>query len=302
MELKQLHFFVICAQTGSFSKAANLLCTAQSNVSKVIKSLEDELDMELFSRKQYGIILTEDGKHLYDYACDSLESVQKIKDFAGQKNKEELRISCNPSSWMACAFRDYFNQYERRDVSYYIMTASTNDIIRRLASDIDQLGYVYIMEDQLPVLKDSFARNHITFTRLKKTKAVLYFGNREAKKDYLQHKEDDELALVQGFEDEFTLRSSWDDRARIDGELKSRVAVTTNSDYVMSEMLRYTRLGNISGDYLSKNGTRRTSMTVPLYGGKEEVIFGCLLRNDRNLGKVQKDYFNFVKKRIEAED
>ncbi len=298
MELKQLHFFVICAQTGSFSKASNLLCTAQSNVSKVIKNLEDELDMVLFDRKQYGIILTEDGKRLYDYACDSLESVQKIKDFASQKNKEELRVSWNPSSWMASAFRDYFNEFERRDVSYYVTTASTNDIIRRLASDIDHLGYVYIMQEQLPVLKESFARNHITFTKLKKTSAVVYFGNRDAKRYYQQHKDEDELALVQGYEDEFTLRSSWDDRAYMDGGLRSRVAVTTNSDYVMSEMLRYTRLGNISGDYLTRNGTKRTSLTVPLYDGKEEVIFGCLFRNDRNMSKVEKDYFNYIKKRL----
>lgn len=43
MELKQLEYFTIVCEKGSFSQAAECLYTSQPNVSKVISSLEKEL-------------------------------------------------------------------------------------------------------------------------------------------------------------------------------------------------------------------------------------------------------------------
>lgn len=59
---------VACAQTKSFSKAASILFTSQSNVSKMIASLEKELGKKVFERKQHGIELTDKGKQIYKYA------------------------------------------------------------------------------------------------------------------------------------------------------------------------------------------------------------------------------------------
>ena len=49
MDLKQLQYFVVCAQTGSFSDAAKNLYSTQPSVSKVIKGLEDTLGMQLLN-------------------------------------------------------------------------------------------------------------------------------------------------------------------------------------------------------------------------------------------------------------
>lgn len=54
MDLKQLQYFVVCAQTGSFSDAAKNLYSTQPSVSKVIKGLEDTLGMQLFERLPRG--------------------------------------------------------------------------------------------------------------------------------------------------------------------------------------------------------------------------------------------------------
>ena len=39
MDLKQLQYFVTCAQTGSVSEAAKILYSTQPSVSKVVKAL-----------------------------------------------------------------------------------------------------------------------------------------------------------------------------------------------------------------------------------------------------------------------
>lgn len=69
MDLKQLQYFVVCAQTGSFSDAAKVLYSTQPSVSKVVKALEDALGMQLFERLPRGIRLTVQGQKVYRYAC-----------------------------------------------------------------------------------------------------------------------------------------------------------------------------------------------------------------------------------------
>ena len=48
MELKQLEYFMVACEKGSFNQAAECLYTSQPNVSKVIGMLEQELGRALF--------------------------------------------------------------------------------------------------------------------------------------------------------------------------------------------------------------------------------------------------------------
>ena len=55
LEVKELQYFVVCADLLSFSKAADVLYTTQPNVSKVVKSLEEKLGFAVFDRDNRGI-------------------------------------------------------------------------------------------------------------------------------------------------------------------------------------------------------------------------------------------------------
>ena len=55
MELKQLEYFMVTCEKGSFNKAAECLYTTQPNVSKVISSLEKELGRELFENPDHAL-------------------------------------------------------------------------------------------------------------------------------------------------------------------------------------------------------------------------------------------------------
>lgn len=64
IELEQLEAFVASAEHGSFSAAARHLRKAQSAVSVLVSSLEDDLDVKLFSRASRNPALTEAGARL----------------------------------------------------------------------------------------------------------------------------------------------------------------------------------------------------------------------------------------------
>ena len=78
LEVKELQYFVVCADLSSFSRAAEVLYTTQPNVSKVIRSLEEKLGFEVFERDNRGIKLTRRGRQAYEYAGKILEQERQL--------------------------------------------------------------------------------------------------------------------------------------------------------------------------------------------------------------------------------
>ena len=89
MQLQQLMYFVTVAEQGSINKTAKKLFVTQPNLSKAIGNLESELKARIFDWTNKGVILTEDGKKLYQYARTILNQMELI---SGLSAKERLRI------------------------------------------------------------------------------------------------------------------------------------------------------------------------------------------------------------------
>lgn len=98
MELYQLKTFVAVADEGHLTRAAKRLHASQPAVSAHIKSLEQELDVQLFQRTPRGMVLTRAGSRLLDRANRVLESVRDIKLTAAETKSHpsgKLKIALN---------------------------------------------------------------------------------------------------------------------------------------------------------------------------------------------------------------
>ena len=94
MDLRQLKYFVQIAESGNFSRAAEILRIAQPSLSQQVKNLEEELGVELLLRHARGVTPTEMGQQLYDHARRILEEVDRVKDVVRSQ-------SVNPSGRVA---------------------------------------------------------------------------------------------------------------------------------------------------------------------------------------------------------
>lgn len=304
IETKQLQYLIVCADLQSFSRAADVLYTTQPNVSKIIRSLEEELGFAIFDRQNRGIFLTKRGRRVYEYACKAVENVNQLAAFAKMEEGEELLISCNPSSWMAACFTDFYQKYQDEAICFHIISASTEDVLKRCGNGLDDVGFVHMMEPQMLPFQYKLERNHLEFVELKRRKAMLYVGrhNPLGQKTSIEEVPMEELRLVQCYEDEFTLNHYWDifqqEQQKRD---KLRVSVITNSDYVMNRLLQHTDLGNISGAYLSHEEESQGYPGISLYGEEEPVIFGYVKRKEETLGKWAQNYVEFVQERLKEE-
>ena len=68
IDVDQLRTFIAIAETGSFTKAAEVVHKTQSAVSMQMKRLEERLGKPIFARDGRASKLTEDGDRLLDYA------------------------------------------------------------------------------------------------------------------------------------------------------------------------------------------------------------------------------------------
>lgn len=67
--------FYIVAKNGSISAAANILFISQPAITFQIKKLEEQLGVSLFIRTKHGVILTEEGKVLFNYVKKGIENI-----------------------------------------------------------------------------------------------------------------------------------------------------------------------------------------------------------------------------------
>lgn len=303
-DLKQLYYFIVCTDVGSFSKAAKILYTTQSNVSKSIKALEKSVGASLFVRKPRGITLTSQGKHVYKHACKIMEEVGTLGDFSRTGEVEWLNISCNPSSWISNRFVEFYNKNYEANIHCQVYTASVQKIMQRVKDCKDDVGFVYVMGCQEATFQYALNRNHLDFIPLANVEAMLYLGEQHIlyKENRIDQTELKKLRYIQSYQDEFTENNYWmikDEKGKILTEMD--VAVVTNSDYIMEKMLTKSKMANISGNYLTKDENQILENGIPLEMENNQVLFGYLQRKGEELQQRAGEFVEFVKGALNEE-
>src|SRR5690554_4459402 len=79
MELRQLEYFLAITDNKSFSRASLRISVAQPVLSRHIKALEQELGVALYHRTGHGVVLSEAGKRLEQYARGILDTAKVAK-------------------------------------------------------------------------------------------------------------------------------------------------------------------------------------------------------------------------------
>ena len=90
MELRQLRTVLAIAETGSLTKAAELLHVVQPALSRQLKQLEDELGIPLFERNRLGMVLTVPGRRFVDQVRVSLKGLNEARAGIGAAKSDLL--------------------------------------------------------------------------------------------------------------------------------------------------------------------------------------------------------------------
>ncbi|RHK94442.1 LysR family transcriptional regulator [Blautia obeum] len=299
MDLKQLQYFVVCAQTGSFSDAAKVLYSTQPSVSKVVKALEDALGMQLFERLPRGIRLTVQGQKVYRYACRITNEIDALENMASHGMTKWIRVSLNPSSWFANQFVDFYNETYEKNYHFQLTTAGVRSVMDRVRDYVDDIGFVYILSQQKENFLHEISRNKLQFVPMYETDVVFYPGKEtelyDSGKSKVELKDLDGVRFIQNYQDEFFDIGSVHEESFQWKDID--ISVLTNSDYIMEKMLKNSRVSNVSGSYLSENKTG-TTPGIPLDMGDSKVLFGYIVHKGEKIDESVQELIDFLMTRL----
>ncbi len=146
MNIRQLETFFWIARLGTFSAAAERLCTSQANVSARIRELENELDVLLFDRVGRQVQLTVKGRELLVHAEKVVAYAAQLRLAAGKPEMVQGVVKIGLGEALATtALVLIINELKRRfpslDVEYDIdLNANLVRKLLRGAIDIGLFG------------------------------------------------------------------------------------------------------------------------------------------------------------------
>ncbi len=156
VSLDQLEAFVTAVEAGSFSAAARHLRKAQSAVSLLVSTLEDDLGVKLFSRATRNPTLTEAGRRLLPEARLLLDRREHLIGVARSFEEHvETRLAVaidelypEPSSGVLfAAFAERFPHVELE-----LLFPPTRDVVGLVLGGKADLGVMWRQEDLPPTL------------------------------------------------------------------------------------------------------------------------------------------------------
>ncbi len=191
MDIHQLRVFTSVFKNKSFSKASEELHLTQPTISDHVKTLEEELDCNLFDRLGRTIIPTKEAEVLYSYALEIIEKTNTIKEVISQTRKEikgDLIIGAStiPGTYLLPSIMAEF-QRKYPSVSFQILVSDSRGIIDKVSKhelllgivgaklDDEQINYIPFVEDELIVVSSPsmIKSNSITLKGLTKFPMVL---------------------------------------------------------------------------------------------------------------------------------
>ena len=130
MDLKQLRYFTLVANTGSIARASAHLGIAAPAISRSIAALETELNCRLFDRDGRGMRLTKTGERLNDRAGGILREVELTRQEIaadGHHLTGEIVIGATPAV-MALIGQALIERVQGIDNNSTLIASETNAI------------------------------------------------------------------------------------------------------------------------------------------------------------------------------
>lgn len=124
VDLELYRIFKIVADEENLTKASEILHISQPAVTKHIKNLENELNVKLFKRSKYGMILNENGQKLYLQIKGSIDVLSKAEDIFNMHKEINLGVHVNmPTKIYSNAILKFYESNQNSIINIHQLTA-----------------------------------------------------------------------------------------------------------------------------------------------------------------------------------
>lgn len=186
-DLELYRVFCEVVKYKNISKTAESMYISQSAVTQSIQKLESLLGGKVFYRNKNGVELTEEGKNLYEYIKDSIETMNNAENIFSKYinlEKGKIRIGGGNSlvnSLIINPMIEFINKYPDIDIS--IHSGMTDSLIQKLAN-----GELDLVVLNLPFQLNKYS--NVEVISLKKSQYCFFCSKEYYKRNNIKDLED----------------------------------------------------------------------------------------------------------------
>jgi len=168
MTLNQLKYVIEISKQNSINEAAKSLFISQPSLTAALKSLEQEVGFDIFTRTNSGIKLTVKGEEFMGYAKSVVEQydILDAKYISKSNIKRTFHVSMQHYTFALNAFINVIKQYGMDEFEFEVHETRTYDVIDNVKSQKSEIGVLYMNDYNRTVLEKILRDAGLKFTPL----------------------------------------------------------------------------------------------------------------------------------------
>lgn len=178
MTFQQIKYVLEIARCGSISKATQNLFVAQPYLSSLLKELEAEIGITIFTRNNKGVELTDEGREFISYVKPLLEQREKILEmYSNQKASPTFHfsVSLQHFPFVIKSFVEYFYNKRPEKYEFYVREVGMYRVINDVFEKKSDIGIIYISDMTERFIKKVLASKKLEFHEIARITPCVFF-------------------------------------------------------------------------------------------------------------------------------
>ncbi|WP_455582500.1 LysR family transcriptional regulator [Dysosmobacter sp.] len=280
MTLQQIRYVLEISRCGSISKAAQVLCLTQPYLSNILKDLEGQLHITMFTRTRKGVTLTEAGNEFLQYARPLLEQEQRILELYThhvEKPPFHISISTQRYPFIIKSFYQFFRRCDPQQFEIHLRECSMDRVIRDVHEQKSDLGIIFLSTATETFIRKYLAVRDLEFNEIVSISPCVFFRKTHpmAGRAEIQLEEMQDYPFA-SFESDSSLSIDFSEEALLAGTsaLTRRFFITDRG--TMINLLTHTDAFSIGTGILSEGFAGPELTSRPIKGHHEEIRLGWI--------------------------
>lgn len=296
MKLEHLYYLLEVAKQGSLNKAAKALFISQPNLSTAIKEAEEELNVQIFSRSNRGITVTDQGAEFLGVLTVIMDQLDFLLEryHLNHNKSERLFIVHNELFSLMEIFCQFKENRDLPDITCQMKSLTVVEMIDFIVStSIPYLGIVALPRIDLQGYKQIFLSKKLMFEELFVTHGCLIVGHQHP---YFQR---ETLTLEEAKQCEFAYYATSDfiQISKLLGfHVKERSFIVDSKENLLS-LVAHSTICGVGNAYLELPFYRESSKLkyLPVLSDKTDIVFGTLMSQDFVLNDHYEEFLSYLK-------
>ena len=180
MTLAQLNYAIAISNENSLNDAAKKLFVSQPSLSSSLRTLEQELGFDIFTRSKTGMSLTTKGAEFIGYARSVVEQYEILDARYISKThiKRNFSVSMQHYTFAVNAFVELVKQYGMDEYEFEIHETKTYEVIENVKNHNSEIGVLYLNDYNRIVLGKIFSESGLKFTPLFDCNIYVYMSKK----------------------------------------------------------------------------------------------------------------------------